>query len=51
MQNINDKNTARTDLGVPLMLEADPNITIGRATVQQVYDQILPTQRGKRFAY
>ncbi len=36
-----DKNTAGTDLGVPLMLEADPNITIGRATVQQVYDQIF----------
>lgn len=36
-----DKNTAATDLGVPLILEADPNILIGRATVQQVYDQIL----------
>lgn len=36
-----DKNTADTDLGVPLMLEADPNLTIGRATVQQIYDQIF----------
>ena len=35
-----DKNTAGTDLGVPLVLEADPNIMVGRATVQQVYDQI-----------
>ena len=36
-----DKNTAATDLGVPLMLEADPNLTTGRATVQQIYDQIF----------
>lgn len=36
-----DKNTAETDLGVPLILEADPNIIIGRASVQQIYDQIF----------
>lgn len=36
-----DKSSASTDLGVPLVLEADPNATIGRASVQQVYDQIF----------
>lgn len=36
-----DKATATTDLGVPLILEADPNIIASRATVQQVYDQVL----------
>ena len=36
-----DATTAHIDLGVPLMLEADPNIRIGRSTVQEVYDQIL----------
>ncbi len=36
-----DKATASTDLGVPLVLEADPNVTVGRATVQQIYAQVL----------
>jgi len=36
-----DKNTASSDLGVPLVLDADPNTSIGRATVQQVYDLII----------
>lgn len=36
-----DKNTASSDLGVPLVLDADPNTCVGRATVQQVYDLIL----------
>lgn len=36
-----DKNTANSDLGVPLVLEADPNIMLGRATVQQIYDQVF----------
>lgn len=36
-----DKSTAETDLGVPLVLEADPNTSIGRASIQQVYDQIF----------
>ena len=37
-----DKNTAATDLGVPLMLDKDINKSnLERATVQQVYDQIL----------
>lgn len=36
-----DKNTAGADLGVPLVLEANPNTSTGRATVQQVYDLIL----------
>ena len=37
-----DKNTATTDLGVPLMLDQGINKSnLERATVQQVYDQIL----------
>lgn len=36
-----DKNTAETDLGVPLLLNADVNENVGRASIQQVYDQIL----------
>lgn len=36
-----DKSSASTDLGVPLVLEADPNATVGRASVQQIYDQIF----------
>ena len=37
-----DKNTAATDPGVPLMLDKEINKSnLERATVQQVYDQIL----------
>lgn len=36
-----DAQTAETDLGVPLSLDADPNLRLERATVQAVYDQIL----------
>lgn len=37
-----DKNTASTDLGVPLMLDNNINKSnLERATVQQVYDQIF----------
>ena len=36
-----DKNTAGTDLGIPLRLSADVNGKLGRASIQQVYDQIL----------
>jgi len=35
-----DKNTAGVDLGIPLRLTADVNAKMGRASVQQVYDQI-----------
>ncbi|WP_461629110.1 RagB/SusD family nutrient uptake outer membrane protein [Labilibaculum euxinus] len=35
-----DKNTASTDLGVPLKIASDVNEKIGRATVAQVYEQI-----------
>jgi hypothetical protein len=36
-----DPGTASTELGVPLMLSYDPTAKPARATVQQVYDQIL----------
>lgn len=36
-----DKNTAGTDLGVALILEASIDVHVGRASVQQIYDQIL----------
>jgi len=36
-----DPATAGTDLGVPLLLEYDVNALPARATVQQVYNQIL----------
>lgn len=36
-----DKETAKSDLGVPLTLTANVDVQIGRSTVQQVYDQIL----------
>ncbi len=35
-----DKNTANTDLGIPLKLTSDVNEKIQRATVQEVYDRI-----------
>lgn len=35
-----DKNTASLDPGVPLRLTADVNAKVGRASVQQVYDQV-----------
>lgn len=36
-----DAQTATTDLGVALTLEADLNAKIGRSSVEQVYEQIL----------
>lgn len=36
-----DKNTANTDLGIPLRLTADVNQKVGRGTVQQVYDKVI----------
>ncbi|HPD96487.1 MAG TPA: RagB/SusD family nutrient uptake outer membrane protein [Tenuifilaceae bacterium] len=36
-----DPNAAASDLGVPLMLEADPNLRLPRASVEKVYNQIL----------
>lgn len=36
-----DKNTSATDLGIPLRLTADFNIPSQRATVQEVYDQVI----------
>lgn len=36
-----DPATASSDLGVPLVLEYDPEAKPARATVKQVYDQIL----------
>jgi len=36
-----DKNTANTDLGIPLRLTADVNQKVGRGTVQQVYDRVI----------
>ncbi|MBO9674176.1 MAG: RagB/SusD family nutrient uptake outer membrane protein [Sphingobacteriaceae bacterium] len=35
-----DKNTANSDLGIPLRLTADVNGKSGRASVQEVYDQL-----------
>lgn len=34
------KNTAATDLGIPVRLTSDVNVTSSRATVQATYDQI-----------
>lgn len=36
-----DKNTAVTDAGIPLRLDADPNNLQPRASVQQTYDRII----------
>lgn len=36
-----DAATAATDLGIPLRDEADINVPVKRATVQQVYDRVL----------
>ena len=36
-----DKTTAVTDTGIPLRLTADVNAKVGRASVQQVYDQVI----------
>jgi len=36
-----DKNTASVDMGIPLRLTADINAKSGRASVQQVYDQLI----------
>lgn len=36
-----DKNSANTDLGIPLRLTADVNQKVGRGTVQQVYDRVI----------
>lgn len=36
-----DKATASSDLAVPLLLDADVNLKLPRATVQEVYDQII----------
>lgn len=36
-----DKNTAGVDPGIPLRLTADVNAKVGRASVQQVYDQLI----------
>ncbi|WP_316824727.1 RagB/SusD family nutrient uptake outer membrane protein [Pedobacter miscanthi] len=35
-----DRKTAGEDLGIPLRLTADVNAKVGRATMQQVYDQL-----------
>lgn len=35
-----DVSSASTDLGVPLILDADPELQLGRSTVQEVYNQI-----------
>lgn len=39
--NIYDKNTAATDLGVPIRLTSDFNIPSKRASLQECYNQIL----------
>jgi len=36
-----DKRTSGTDIGIPLRLTADVNAKVGRASVQQVYDQLV----------
>ncbi|WEA00729.1 RagB/SusD family nutrient uptake outer membrane protein [Mucilaginibacter sp. SJ] len=36
-----DKTSSANDLGIPLRLVSDVNAKVGRATVQQVYDQVL----------
>ncbi|SFA41295.1 SusD family protein [Pedobacter suwonensis] len=36
-----DQATAVTDMGIPLRLTADVNAKVGRASVQQVYDQVI----------
>lgn len=35
-----DSNTSSTDLGVPMPLESDINLTYARSTVKEVYDQV-----------
>ncbi|WP_412468783.1 RagB/SusD family nutrient uptake outer membrane protein [Pedobacter sp. KLB.chiD] len=35
------KETASTDLGLPLKVSSDVNIVVGRSSVQAVYDQII----------
>jgi len=36
-----DASTANTDLGLPLRISSDINLTVGRASVQQTYDQMI----------
>jgi len=35
------ESTANTDLGLPLRLSSNVNLTVGRASVQQTYDQVI----------
>lgn len=35
------KETANTDLGLPLKLSSDVNVIVGRSSIQAVYDQII----------